>query len=224
MKKTSVMTAAALLSLVLVSCGAAATGSGRDPINGIVAASGAAVVSGLPVAYREWKPDYESYMDDLYQSSKHPDRLHYFVRNIDQNGAPELFVIDHGVGPEEDELTVYTYTEAGVKETGGRGMTGTTRFLYSEDPSCPGVFTFDVGGGLERYGYMTLGDGRLSDIDLWNEDYSGISKILGKDRGRIEETSSDKRLIRESKKVYKKDHDIEYLKIKAKNVIPGEQG
>lgn len=51
---------------------------------------------------------------------------------------------------------------------------------------------------------MTLGDGRLSDIDLWNEDYSGISKILGKDRGRIEETSSDKQLIRESKKYIKR--------------------
>lgn len=224
MKKTSAMMTAVLLSLVLVSCGAAATGSSRDSVSGTVAASGTVSVSGSSVTDNEWKSAYESYMDHLYQSSKHPGLLHYFVRDIDQNGAPELFVIDHGVELDKDELTVYTYAEDGVTETGGRGMNGTTRFLYSEDPSCPGVFTFDVGGGLERYGYMTLGDGRLSDIDLWNEDYSGISKELGKDRGRIEETSSDKRLIRESKKVYKKDQDIEYLKIKAKNVIPGEQG
>ena len=116
MKKTSAMMTAVLLSLVLVSCGAAATGSSRDSV------SGTAAVSGLSVTDNEWKSAYESYMDHLYQSSKHPGLLHYFVRDIDQNGAPELFVIDHGVELDKDELTVYTYTEDGVTETGGRGM------------------------------------------------------------------------------------------------------
>ena len=66
---------------------------------------------------------------------------------------------------------------------------------------------------------MTIQDGRFSEMDLWDEDYSGISKHLGKDRERIEEISSDKLLISESKKAYKNDQDIEHLKLKPDNVI-----
>ena len=55
MKKTSAMMTAVLLLLVLVSCGAAATGSSRDSV------SGTAAVSGLSVTDNEWKSAYESY-------------------------------------------------------------------------------------------------------------------------------------------------------------------
>lgn len=212
MRRIFVAVATGLLSLVFVSCGTAGTGSSTNSISGTVA------VSGTTVTDHEWKAAYESHLDHIYKTSKHPDRLHYFVRNIDQKEAPELFVLDWA-DTEGDELTVYTYMDDSVRKTGSRQMTGTTRLLYSEDPSCPGVFTFDVGGGLEWYAYMTLQDGKLLETDLWNEDYSGISKELGKNRERIEETSSDKRLIGESKKVYKNNQDIEMLKMKAENKI-----
>lgn len=213
MRRIFVAVATGLLSLVFVSCGTAGTGSSTDSISGTVA------VSGTTVTDHEWKTAYESHLDHIYKTSKHPDHLHYFVRNIDQKEAPELFVYDYGADIVGDELTVYTYMDDSVRKTGSRQITGTTRLLYSEDPSCPGVFTFDVGGGLERYAYMTLQDGKLLETDLWNEDYSGISKELGKNRERIEETSSDKRLIGESKKVYKNNQDIENLKMKAENKI-----
>lgn len=201
-----------LMSIMLSSCGTLDTESGTKSI------SGTAVASGMAVADQDWKSAYESYMDNIYETSKHPNRLFYFVKNIDQTDVPELFLIDYS-REFDDNMKIYAYRNDGVQEIGSRLLTGTTRLLYSENLSCPGVFTFDVGGGLEYYGYMTIQDGEFSEMDLWNEDFSGISKVLGKDRERIEEISSDKLLISESKKAYKNDQDIEHLKLKPNNVI-----
>lgn len=200
-----------LLSIMLSSCGMPGTESGTKSI------SGTKVASGTAAAEQDWKNAYESYMNNIYKTSKHKDRLYYFIKNIDQTDVPELFLIDFS--KYEDNMKIYVYKDDDVQEIGGRQLTGTTRLLYSENPSCPGVFTFGVGGGLERYGYMTIQDGKFSEMDLWNEDYSGISKELGEDRERIEEISSDKLLISESKKAYKNDQDIENIKLKPDNVI-----
>lgn len=212
-KNTVRAVAVFLLSMILSSCGALGTESGMTSVSGTAAANGTAV------ADRVWKNAYKSYMDNIYKTSKHKDRLHYFIKNIDQTDAPELFLIDYSADDSDDIMKIYTYRDDGVQEIGRSGLTGTTRLLYSEDPSCPGVFTFEVGGGYEWYGYMTIQDGKFTDMDLWNEDFSGISKILKKDRERIEETSSDKLLISESKTAYKNDQDIEKLKLKSDNVI-----
>jgi hypothetical protein len=46
--------------------------------------------------------------------------------------------------------------------------------------------------------------------ELWNEDYSGISKELGIIRDRIEEFSADKQLISESRKAYEENKDLPF--------------
>ena len=53
---------------------------------------------------------------------------------------------------------------------------------------------------------------------LWNEDYSGISKEIGEKREKIKELSNDKKLIEESKKLYKANSDIEFMKINSNNL------
>ena len=224
-----------LLSVVLTGCGAADTERRLSTATGTAASSDTAVMAADMEA--EWKTAYQSFLNEQYKkrqaaidkkykrkskSLNYSPHMYYFCRDIGDTEIPELFVYDYEDDVAvEDRLKVYTY-RGEVKEIGRRGMTGTTRLLYSEDPSCPGIFTFGVGGGLEYYGYITIRDGKYQEIDLWNEDYSGISKELGKDRERIEETSSDQRLIRESKKVYKEDRDISIFKVKQKNYIHGD--
>lgn len=201
-----------LLSATLSSCGAAGAQNGTGIVSTI---SGAAAASEAAITEDGWRSAYESYLNERYKKGNDPGDLYYFIKNIDGAGSPELFVIDHAE-EDGDQMKVYTYRDE-VQKIGSYFLTGTTRLLYSDDPSCPGVFTFGVGGGLEHYGYMTVQDGKLSATELWNEDYSGISKELGKDRDQILELSSDKLLIRESGKAYKNDQDIDTYKMTPEN-------
>lgn len=199
-----------LFSVTLSSCGMAGTESRMTTDAGTAVSSGAAVVE------EEWKSAYETYLNKRYKSNKKdPDKvLFYFCKNIDKTEVPELFVIDYGV-EYEDRMKIYTY-KSDVEEIGSRDMTGTTRLLYSEDPSCPGIFTFDVGGGLDWYGYITVQDGKVSETDLWTV------KVGEDEDGQMNEISSDKRLIRESKKAYREERDILKFKVKPKNHIQND--
>lgn len=195
-----------LFSITLSSCGVAGTESRTTTDAGTSVSGGAAVVE------EEWKSAYETYLNKLYKSSKDPDYwLLYFCKNIDKSDIPELFVINYEK-EDEYEMKIYTYT-SDVEEIGSRYITGTTRFLYSEDPSCPGIFTFDVGGGLDRYGYITVQDGKVSETELWTV------KVGEDENGPMKEISSDKRLIRESKKAYQEGRDIFEFKVKPENHI-----
>ena len=80
--------------------------------------------------------------------------------------------------------------------------TGTTRFFSSDKTDYPGIFYFYVSGGLNHYGYMNIREKKLNIQELWNEDYSGISKEMGEKRDVIEEFSDDKKLIEESRTLY----------------------
>lgn len=205
-----------LLSAVLSGCSVAGAENGTGTVSTV---SGTAT-SEVAITDDGWRSAYESYLNERYKRGDSPDVLYYFIKNIDGTGSPELFVIDHAE-EDEDQMKVYTYIDE-VQKIGSYFLTGTTRLLYSDDPSCPGVFTFGVGGGLNHYGYMTVQNGKLSATELWNEDYSGISKELGKDRDRILELSSDKLLIRESRKAYKNDQDIDTYKMASENPISEE--
>lgn len=197
-----------LLSTALSGCDAAGPKSGTGIIS---------TISGAAITDDGWRSAYESYLNERYKRGDDPDALYYFIKNIDGAGSPELFVIDYAE-EKGDQMKVYTYTDE-VQKIGSYFLTGTTRLLYSDDPSCPGVFTFGVGGGLDHYGYMTIQDGKLSAKELWNEDFSGISKESGKDRDRILELSSDQLLIRESGRAYKNGQDIDTYKMTPENPI-----
>lgn len=148
--------------------------------------------------------DYTDFLDDLYKSKSSDDEIEYVIRDLDNNAIPELIIAENGVA----HITVYTFSNT-VVELGNHSFeTGSTRLLYSDTPSYPGIFVCYSSGGLDHYGYLTIKDNRLVYEELWNEDYSGISAELGLNRKRIEELSSDKQLIEESRKAYEANKDL----------------
>ena len=155
-----------------------------------------------------WKANYTAILEDLYGNKYITESdiipgigqrlIGFYYKDMDGDGVPELIV------DQWPSITVYTFGGT-VTEIGEyRYSTGTARFLGSNNPSYPGIFYFNLGGGLEYYSYITIKDNQLIREDLWNEDYSGWRE------NRIEELSDDKALIRESKRVYDENNDIEW--------------
>jgi hypothetical protein len=151
-------------------------------------------------------------LSELYDNEDSKDALEFFIKDLDNNGIPELIIVKNGV-----DISVYAYGDTVGKVGDKDFFTGTTRLLYSENSSYPGIFYFYVSGGLNHYWYMTIKDNRLVDEELWNEDYSGITKELGENRGRIKEISADKQLIEESRTAYKENKDLPLQKLHPSN-------
>ncbi len=168
---------------------------------------------------KEWKKAYEEKLNEIYEQEKEEVQFTFTVRNLDGNGAPELILCRRGV-----EITVYSY-EQGIQEIGTYDfVSGTTVLLVTDHPSYPGIIYFHVGGGLEHYDYLSMVDQTLHTEELWNEDYSGISKKLGKDRERIQEVSEDAALIQESKKAYEARNELLFQKLEQHNDIEMLEG
>lgn len=147
---------------------------------------------------RDFKFEYASFLDDLYKDIPDKEDCSFALIDLDKDGIDELLVVKG-----ETDLSVYTF-DSEVTEVGQYNFfTGTTKFFVSQNTKYSGVFCFSVEGGFEWYRHIDIKDDQLIIEDLWNEDYSGISEILGDKRDRILELSSDKALIQESKKVYK---------------------
>ena len=146
-----------------------------------------------------------AYMDFLPQLYSPGGGVQAFaLKDLDNDGVCELIV------NQDLDVAVYYYDSA-VNLAGNRFFgTATTRFLFSNNPDYSGIFTFNLGGGIEHYGYMTVKDNRLVWQELWNLDYSGVSSESGEEPGRILEISDDKRLIEESRTVYGENNDIEF--------------
>lgn len=159
----------------------------------------------------KWQSIYKSFLSDLYKNNDSDETIQFLIKDLDNNGIPELII------KKVVKLTIYTF-EKNLIEIGNQDfLTGTTRFLGSDHSSYPGILYFYVSGGLNHYGYISIKDNKLNDEELWNEDYSGISKELGKNRDRIEELSSDKKLIEESKKAYEKNRDLSFMELLPSN-------
>ena len=141
---------------------------------------------------------YDELLEELKKSEKD---IHYTYKDIDGNGTDELLI------HENTALTVYTL-ENGVEMVGQYDfVTGTLRLLYSDDPNCPGVFCFTVGGGKDHYDYLTIKDGSLNFEKLWEYEYSA-------DPVKIYEISPNKELIEQSKFAYDNNRDIVFTPIK----------
>jgi hypothetical protein len=145
------------------------------------------------VLKEEGKVDYTTFLSDLYKNKSSNEELDYSIKDLDNSGIPELIIAKNGVS----NISVYTFNDTVVEVGNHNFETGTTRLFYTDNSSYPGIFSYSVGGGLDHYGYITIKDNKLMYEELWNEDYSGISKELGISRNRIEEFSADKQLINE---------------------------
>lgn len=175
------------------------------------------------VPQEEWKKAYEEKLDKLYERKKDERWYSYTVRDLDGNGVPELILRSPGKTT-GSKITVYSY-EQGIKKIGKHHFIGgTTVLLVTDHPSYPGIIYFQVGGGLEYYSYLSMVDQTLHTEELWNEDYSGISQELGKDRERIQEISKDSALIQESKKAYETRTELLFQELSQHNEIEMLEG
>ena len=158
----------------------------------------------------ELEEAYKSFLDNLYRkknSSKGNYFLSFLLRDMDSDSIPDLII------KKNTKFIIYTYTDKVVKvgKTGEFGGTG--RYFYSNKSLYPGIFCFWVGGGYEHYGYIYIENNHVIFQELWNEDFTGISKILGKNREKIEEISSDKQIIDESKIVYDENQELVFREV-----------
>ncbi|MCM1244018.1 MAG: hypothetical protein NC293_00055 [Roseburia sp.] len=158
-----------------------------------------------------WQDKYADVLEEKQSDSTEPQS--FFVKDINNNGVPELIICAHGTC-----LQIYSFDTGELIDIGEHEFyTGTIRYLISEDEQYPGIFCYFVGGGFEHYCYLEYND-NLEIKELWNKDFTGVSKSLGKKRKKIENISEDKLLIKESKKVVKKNNDISFLKISENNI------
>lgn len=149
-----------------------------------------------------WEKAYTECLKEYSTNAK--DTVEFVLKDMSNCGVPNLII------KEQLNLTVYSY-DGEVKELASENFkTGTTRFLYSDNAKYPGIFYFYESGGLNHYGYIASHDGKIKISELWNEDYSGISKELGEEREVIEELSSNKKLIKESERVYNENLDLAF--------------
>lgn len=137
-----------------------------------------------------WKEAYKSFLKDFQRDSQY-DRSDYAWRDLDQNGIPELIVIE--ADDVDGNLTVYSY-DGSVFKIGdySNPKIGVAGLTFSTNPELSGLFTLWWGGGVEHYGYLTVKDRKLIYEDLWYADHVNETEI---------EVSGDKELINESKKV-----------------------
>lgn len=165
--------------------------------------------------YSEMEEAYKSLLDHLYRkkrSAKNKYFLNFLLRDLDGDSIPELII------KKNTKFIFYAYVDKSVVEIGKTDeFGGTGHYFYSNSPSYPGIFYFYVGGGYEHYGYIHVENNHMIDQELWNEDFTGISKVLGKDRERIEEISSDKQIIEESKIVSAEKQELDFIKVVPSN-------
>ena len=161
--------------------------------------------------YSELEKEYNSFLDDLYRkkkSSKGSYSLSFLLKDMDSDSIPELVI------KKNTKLIIYAYTDKEIVKIGKTDeFGGTGRYFYSNKSSYPGIFYFHVGGGCEHYGYIYVENNHMISQELWNEDYSGISEILGKNRGKIEEISLDKQIIDESKIVCAENQELVFREV-----------
>ena len=153
-----------------------------------------------------WDSSYEVFLSKIRKDAK--EDYYYALKDMDGDGTEELLLHT----PAKMTLSIYTFTDRVVKVGSNDFWTGTLRLLHTADPDYPGIIWFDVGGGMDHYGYITVKDGQMTMEPLWDYNYSGIAPE-GEESEESIEYSEDKRLIEVSKQAYENDTDIEFKSI-----------
>ena len=123
----------------------------------------------------------------------------YFYQDLDGNGIDELCVVFEG-----SEFKIYTFVAGSVTLVGTKDYyTGTLRCFASEENRYPGIFTFTCGNSADHYGYLTIKDGELHDVKIWQDRYVDTPNTREEIR-----FVTDDAMIEESKKLYQHTADI----------------
>jgi len=127
----------------------------------------------------------------------------YALYDMDRDGTEELIV------QKWPKLYVYTLDEGELKLlVEDEFVGGTSRFLLTLDRDYPGFVYFTVGGGKDRYYYLSLDkveDNKFVRTPLWTDNYGEYQEG---EPGRITELTENKQLIELSRKAYQNDWDV----------------
>ena len=128
---------------------------------------------------------------------------YYTLYDLNGDGEEELLIQDG------TKLLVYTQGDNSAQLLVEQDFVGgTSRFLTTGDADYPGLIYFCVGGGKDRYYYLSLDnmeDGEFVKIPLWTDNYGSYEE--GED-GRITELTDDKKLIELSREAYQNNRDL----------------
>lgn len=117
------------------------------------------------------KEAYESFLRNYFGSTEY-DVYEFALRDLDNNGIPELLVVlsneDGGI------LTVYSYNGEIYKMGDySDSKIGISAFVVPANPELRGLFNLWWGGGVEHYGYLFVKDGNLTYEELYYIDRTG---------------------------------------------------
>ena len=131
-------------------------------------------------------------------------KIEYALRDLNADGRTDLLVLEEGT-----TLSVYTKKDGFTHLLVAQDFaSGTSRFLTTGDADYPGIIYFCVGGGKDRYYYLSLDNvenGEFVKIPLWTDNYSLYEEG---EEGRITELSDDKKLIELSREAYQNNRDV----------------
>lgn len=152
-----------------------------------------------------WKDEYAAFLSEFpyfYGDNidfRDNDSVIYSfsLRDLDNNGVPELLVFQNNSNGLNAVLTVYAF-DGNVYEIGeysnpkGSFVGG---FRISDNPKFPGLFECWWGGGEDYYGYLPIKDGELIYESLWQN-------VLNTEPPQQIVLSNNKELIDESIRLY----------------------
>ena len=192
---TKVLLTIALLLMVTASCGKSTIQSNTTAqVTQPGTSEPDTVPSTAEKVFEPWNDAYASFLREFPVSAFY-DYSTFFLRDLDNNGVPELSILQRKNEGQIKILSVYSYDahEDGVVKISERDDPNSFAgaFRISNNPRFPGLFSCSWGGGVERFGYLSVKDKTLEFEIVWIYDHS-IDTFMNID------ASPNKELIKES--------------------------
>ncbi|MDR1805970.1 MAG: hypothetical protein LBQ80_04270 [Clostridium sp.] len=130
--------------------------------------------------------------------------IYYCEKDLDNDGVTEL-ITSNGY-----QQVFYAFANNQIIKLGAYEFIDQNPF-FSNNKKYPGIFLFNVGGGLERYRYLSLSNNKISVEYLWDEDFSGYFVEHKERTQRIIEYTKNKDLIAESKNAVANENILNFL-------------
>ena len=110
----------------------------------------------------------EAYIEFL-KGNNYPlnyDISRFSLKDLDNDGIPELILQQRNEGSNSSILTVYSYNDK-VFEIGSYELVGAGGLCVSDNQKFPGLFHVTWGGGIEDYWYISIEENMLQCQHAW---------------------------------------------------------